>query len=78
MCQVKFTKLYEFFKFLSRGHDLQGNTVGIAYLNTMCGSASVGVVQDRHSSASATGSTFAHEVGHLLSMEHDTSMYIHT
>ena len=62
--------------FSSRGYDLQGNTVGIAYLSTMCGSASVGVVQDRHSSASSTGSTFAHEVGHLLSMEHDTSMCI--
>ena len=46
--------------------------MGIAYLNTMCGLASVGVVQDRHTSTSATGSTLAHEVGHLLNMQHDT------
>ena len=55
-----------------RGNDFSGNTVGIAYLNTMCGSASVGVVQDKHSSATGTGSTFAHEMGHILSMSHDT------
>ena len=41
----------------------------------MCGVASVGVVQDRHSSTSATGSTFAHEVGHLLDMQHDSGMF---
>ena len=46
--------------------------MGIAYLNTMCGSASVGVVQDRHGLSSTTGSTLAHEIGHLLNMEHDT------
>lgn len=59
----------------NRGQDLSGNTVGIAYLNTMCGSASVGLVQDGSRSTSSTGSTFAHELGHIFSMEHDTSMH---
>lgn len=48
--------------------------MGIAFLDTMCGSASVGVVQDRHLSTAGTASTFAHEMGHILSMEHDTGM----
>ena len=57
----------------NRGQDLTQNTVGIAFLNTMCGSASVGVVQDGRRSTSSTGSTFAHEVGHLFNLDHDTS-----
>ena len=55
------------------GRDLSQNTVGIAYLNTMCGSASVGVVQDGSRSTRSTGSTFAHELGHLFNLQHDTS-----
>jgi hypothetical protein len=39
----------------------------------MCGSASVGTVQDKHSSVTSTGSTLAHEVGHLLNLDHDSS-----
>lgn len=50
--------------------------MGIAFLDTMCGSASVGVVQDRHLSTASTASTFAHEMGHILSMEHDTGMFL--
>lgn len=50
--------------------------MGIAYVDTMCGSASVGVVQDRHLSTASTASTFAHEMGHILSMEHDTGKSI--
>ena len=57
----------------NRGQDLSGNTVGIAYLNTMCGSASVGVVQEGSRSTASSGSTFAHEVGHLFNLQHDTS-----
>ena len=37
----------------------------------MCGSSSVGVVTDRHGSEVATGSTLAHEIGHLFDMDHD-------
>ena len=55
-----------------RGNDFDNNTVGQAYLDTMCSANSVGVVQDIHSSVQSTGSTFAHEVGHILSLEHDT------
>ena len=60
------------FKIHCRGNDFSGNIVGIAYVNTMCSLASVAVVQDRHTSALATGSTFAHETGHLLGLDHDT------
>ena len=64
--------------FSHRGNDFSGSTIGIAYLNTMCGSASVGIVQDGHGSATATGSTFAHELGHLFNMGHDGSRcYLH-
>ena len=58
--------------FYFRGNDFDANTVGFAYVNTMCGSASVGTVQDRHSSVTSTGSTFAHEIGHLLDLGHDS------
>ena len=59
--------------FYNRANDFDGNTVGIAYLNALCGSASVGVVQDSHYSSASTGSTFAHELGHLFSCDHDIS-----
>jgi disintegrin/metalloproteinase domain-containing protein 28 len=57
---------------LITGNEFSGSTIGIAYLNTMCGSASVGIVKDRHRAALATGSTFAHEMGHLFGMDHDS------
>ena len=41
----------------------------------MCDSASVGVIQDKHGSSISTGSTFAHEMGHLFNMDHDGSKY---
>ena len=60
----------------NRGQDLSASTVGIAYVNTMCGgSASVGVVQEAGRSTRSSGSTFAHEVGHLFNLQHDTSMF---
>ena len=62
---------------VNRGNDFTGSTIGIAYLNTMCGGASVGIVQDRHRAALATGSTFAHEIGHLFGMDHDNSEHSH-
>ena len=57
----------------NRGQDLTQSTVGIAYLDTMCGSASVGIVQDGPRSTTSSASTFAHELGHLFNLEHDTS-----
>ena len=61
-----------------RGNDFAGNTIGIAFIDRMCDLfSSVGVVEDRPSrSSSQVGSTFAHELGHLLSMDHDNSQYI--
>ena len=37
----------------------------------MCGISSVGVSQDRRSGVDAVGSTAAHELGHILNMQHD-------
>ena len=61
-----------------RGNDFAGNIAGIAFVNRMCDLfSSVGVVEGRPSrSSSQVGSTFAHELGHLLSMDHDHSQYI--
>ena len=67
------TTVYNNYYFSNRGLDLTQNTVGIAFLNTMCGSASVGVVQDGPRSTSSSASTFAHELGHVFNLEHDTS-----
>ena len=54
-----------------RGIDLDGNTVGIAFLNTMCDKArSVGLSQDGRS-LSGVVTTAAHELGHIFNMKHD-------
>jgi hypothetical protein len=57
---------------LLTAENLSGSTVGIAYLNTMCGGASVGVVQEGGRSTSSSASTFAHELGHVFNLQHDT------
>jgi hypothetical protein len=60
----------------SRGADLNGNTVGRAFVGTMCSeSTSVGLSQDGRGSVDAVASTAAHELGHIFSMEHDESEY---
>lgn len=47
-------------------------TVGAAYPQGMCHSElSVGVTQDGGRSLTATANTAAHELGHLLNMNHD-------
>ena len=56
---------------IDRNIDIAGSTVGISFLGTMCDSSSVGVSQDRHSSVDAVGSTAAHQLGHILNMNHD-------
>ena len=58
---------------LFRGINLNGNTVGIAFTGTMCNDrSSLGVTQDgRGSGVEAVGSTAAHELGHILNMDHD-------
>ncbi len=57
---------------LCRGIDLQGSTVGIAFVGTMCSeSGSVGLTQDGGDNTAFTASTAAHELGHIFNMEHD-------
>lgn len=56
----------------NRGVDILGSTVGIAFIGTMCrGRSSVGLSQDGRGSLAAVGSTAAHELGHIFSMDHD-------
>ena len=51
---------------------MDSQTIGIAYVNTMCSSnLAVGVVRD-YSSAVSVSSTASHELGHILNMIHDT------
>ena len=61
--------------YFNSGIDLESNYVGIAFTSTMCrGLLSVGVTQDgRRRLLSYTGSTAAHELGHILNMRHDNS-----
>ncbi|KAM4677139.1 zinc metalloproteinase-disintegrin-like VLAIP-B [Discoglossus pictus] len=54
--------------------DFTGATVGLAYVGTLCSeSHSTGVIQDHSKSAIAVGATVAHEMGHNLGMNHDSS-----
>ena len=59
--------------FYCRGINLDGNTIGIAYIGGMCNEfISVGVTQDGlRSSPNSVAATLAHELGHLLRMNHD-------
>ena len=57
---------------LYSGIDLDGNTVGLAYIGTMCNQrASIGLSQDSRSGVDSVGSTAAHELGHIFGMNHD-------
>ena len=62
-----------------RGIDINGGTVGIAFIGTMCSeNLAVGVTQD-FGTIEATGATAAHEMGHIFNMEHDdNSKQIHS
>ena len=61
-----------------RGIDIAGNTVGIAFVSTMCDSLrSVGLSQDRRSGVDSVGSTAAHELGHIFNMAHDDGQSEH-
>jgi len=61
-------------KYLFTGKDVNGLTIGLAYIGTVCYAPNYayGVVQ---SYGSYTGNIFAHEVGHNLNATHDTSQY---
>nr|P60244.1 RecName: Full=Snake venom metalloproteinase acutolysin-C; Short=SVMP; AltName: Full=Hemorrhagin III [Deinagkistrodon acutus]1QUA_A Chain A, ACUTOLYSIN-C [Deinagkistrodon acutus] len=52
--------------------NFNGNTVGLAYLKTMCNSKySVGLIQDHSAIPLLMAVTMAHELGHNLGMNHD-------
>ena len=59
--------------FYHRGKDLDGFNVGLAYLGGICHELlAVGITQDGLlSSDTSSGTTLAHELGHLLNMMHD-------
>ncbi len=54
-----------------RGINLDGNTIGVAYLGTMCTEFSNGLVQDGGSPITSVIAIAAHEVGHNFNMQHD-------
>ncbi|XP_060762637.1 zinc metalloproteinase-disintegrin-like crotastatin [Neoarius graeffei] len=58
---------------LITGIDFEGSTVGLAYIGTLCSGHSAGVIQDHNLRAIAVGATLAHEMGHNLGMNHDSS-----
>lgn len=58
------------------GIDIDGSTVGIAYVGTMCSDRlSVGLTQDNGRSIDGVGATAAHEMGHVFNMRHDDGNY---
>lgn len=51
---------------------MEKDTVGISYPRGMCSSElSIGVTHDGGRSLTAVANTIAHELGHLMNMEHD-------
>ena len=74
MTLIKSDEIQFFMTTFHRGVDLNGNTVGIAFIRAMCSdSNSVGVTQDGGGSLDQVGSTAAHELGHIFNMDHDSS-----
>ena len=45
--------------------------MGIANYGAICGGSGVSLTQDRRNSLDAVGAVMAHELGHLLGMDHD-------
>ncbi len=59
-------------KHVTRGVNLKGSTIGIAFLGTMCTPNSIGVTQDGGGFPLAFVITIAaHEIGHNFNMRHD-------
>ena len=62
-----------------RGINLNGSTVGRAFIGTMCNArSSLGLTEDGGTRPLATVIAIAsHEVGHNFNMRHDDGMYFH-
>ena len=60
-----------------RGVDLNGTTVGLAFIGTMCDErSSLGLTEDGGTRPLATVISIAsHEVGHNFNMRHDDGMH---
>uniref|UniRef100_A0A0B8RZW1 Metalloproteinase (Type III) 2b n=1 Tax=Philothamnus irregularis TaxID=1899461 RepID=A0A0B8RZW1_9SAUR len=59
---------------LLTGINLNGQTVGLGYVGSLCQSKlSVAIVQDHSKTESFVASTMAHELGHNLGINHDTT-----
>ncbi len=56
---------------LSRGINLDGTTIGIAFIQGMCTPLSVGVTQDGGMPLATAITTATHEMGHNFNMRHD-------
>ena len=54
-----------------RGIDIDGGTIGIAFVGAMCSTSSVGLTQDGGRSLTSVIITAAHELGHIFNMQHD-------
>lgn len=58
--------------FCFRGIDIEGSTIGIAFVDGMCfRQFSTGVTQDGDGNLPNVISTAAHELGHIFNMDHD-------
>ena len=57
---------------ICRGLDLDGSTIGVAYVGTMCFlPLSLGLTQDGGATLGRVVTVAVHEVGHNFNMEHD-------
>ena len=62
----------QLFNFFFSGMDLDGSTIGIAFVGTMCSPfLATSVTQDGGRDLNSVVTTAAHELGHTFRMNHD-------